>query len=221
MILPPGAGQLSPAHTTTRTHRGRLGSQRRKLLSLPSPFFAAVYVHRQNSSNMSHLMQTTAKQTKGALQLKEISIIPITTAAVTQPPADKASSSSMADDDSADSLRKKRCTDRYDSSESSDRYVPRISFIKRFREDYRMSLRGSKVLISFNELLRTLSPAKTFKKLSIISFADLSILQATREQKSFLEAQADELKSRIHRSVQLSFGASITIKRKKHRGNLR
>lgn len=68
-------------------------------------------------------METTAKQTKGALQLKEISIIPITTAAVTQPLADKASSSSMADDDSADSLRKKRCTDRYDSSESSDRYV--------------------------------------------------------------------------------------------------
>lgn len=166
-------------------------------------------------------MQTTAKQTKGALQLKEISIIPITTAAVSQPPADKASSSSMADDDSADSLRKKRCTDRYDSSESSDRYVPRVSFIKRFREDYRMSLRGLKVLISLNELPRTLSPAKTFKKLSIISFADLSILQATREQKSFLEAQADELKSRIHRSVQLSFGASITIKRNEHRGNLR
>jgi hypothetical protein len=78
---------------------------------------------------MSHLMQTTAKQTKGALQLKEISIIPITTAAVTQPIAvEKPSSStgqsmSQADDDSADSLRKKRCTDRYDSSESSDRYV--------------------------------------------------------------------------------------------------
>lgn len=72
---------------------------------------------------MSHLMQTTAKQTKGALQLKEISIIPIPTAAVTQPPVDKAlhGNPSMADDDSADSLRKKRCTDRYDSSESSDR----------------------------------------------------------------------------------------------------
>lgn len=69
---------------------------------------------------MSHLMQTTSKQTKGALQLKEISIIPIT--AVGQP-GEKASSSSqsMADEDSADSLRKKRCTDRYDSSESSDR----------------------------------------------------------------------------------------------------
>lgn len=72
---------------------------------------------------MSHLMQTTVKQTKGALQLKDISIIPITTAAVTQPQGDKTASSSqsMADDDSADSLRKKRCTDRYDSSESSDR----------------------------------------------------------------------------------------------------
>ena len=71
---------------------------------------------------MSHLMQTTSKQTKGALQLKEISIIPIT-AAVGQPPGEKPSSSSqsMADEDSADSLRKKRCTDRYDSSESSDR----------------------------------------------------------------------------------------------------
>lgn len=74
---------------------------------------------------MSHLMQTTAKQTKGALQLKEISIIPIATAAVTQSQVEKPSSSNqlMADDDSADSLRKKRCTDRYDSSESSDRYV--------------------------------------------------------------------------------------------------
>jgi hypothetical protein len=71
---------------------------------------------------MSHLMQTPTKQTKGALQLKEISIIPITTAAVTQPQLEKASGSqSMADDESADSLRKKRCTDRYDSSESSDR----------------------------------------------------------------------------------------------------
>lgn len=67
-------------------------------------------------------MQTSTKQTKGALQLKEISIIPITAAAVNQP---SGSGQSMADDDSADSLRKKRCTDRYDSSESSDRWVPR------------------------------------------------------------------------------------------------
>lgn len=81
---------------------------------------------------MSHLIQKTAlkqqqTQTKGALQLKEISIIPIATAvSVNQPTAEKPSSSlsqSMADEDSADSLRKKRCTDRYDSSESSDRYV--------------------------------------------------------------------------------------------------
>ena len=74
-------------------------------------------------------MQTPTKQTKGALQLKEISIIPITTAAVTQQPqVEKPSSSkqSMADDESADSLRKKRCTDRYDSSESSDRYVEQL-----------------------------------------------------------------------------------------------
>lgn len=71
---------------------------------------------------MSHLMQTSSKQTKGALQLKEISIIPIT-APTTTTSVEKPSSSSqsMADDDSADSLRKKRCTDRYDSSESSDR----------------------------------------------------------------------------------------------------
>ncbi|CRK92805.1 CLUMA_CG006460, isoform A [Clunio marinus] len=71
---------------------------------------------------MSHLMQTTSK---GALQLKEISIIPITTGAVAQPQGKPSSSSQlMADENSADSLRKKRCTDRYDSSESSDRYVP-------------------------------------------------------------------------------------------------
>jgi hypothetical protein len=73
-------------------------------------------------------MQTTStKQTKSTLQLKEISIIPIT-GAVTQPPVEKPTNSSqpMADDDSADLLRKKRCTDRCDSSESSDRYVPKM-----------------------------------------------------------------------------------------------
>lgn len=68
-------------------------------------------------------------QGKGGLQLKEISIIPITAAPSpikknqSKLVIEKATSSnqSMADDDSADSLRKKRCTDRYDSSESSDR----------------------------------------------------------------------------------------------------
>lgn len=81
-------------------------------------------------------MQTASgKQTKSALQLKEISIIPIT-AAVTQPPVEKPteSSQSMADDDSADSLRKKRCTDRCDSSESSDRYVHQL--FSPFRIDF-------------------------------------------------------------------------------------
>lgn len=66
---------------------------------------------------------------KGALQLKEISIIPITTATGSgknnqkKAIVEKATSSnqSMTDDNSADLLRKKRCTDRYDSSESSDR----------------------------------------------------------------------------------------------------
>lgn len=85
---------------------------------------------------MSHMMQKQSQQGKGALQLKEISIIPITAAAASAPNVnnhnqapivvEKASSSNQsmaADDDSADSLRKKRCTDRYDSSESSDRYV--------------------------------------------------------------------------------------------------
>lgn len=67
---------------------------------------------------MSHLMQTTSKQ-KGALQLKEISIIPITAAGGQDKPA--GTSQAMNDDESADLLRKKRCTDRYDSSESSDR----------------------------------------------------------------------------------------------------
>jgi hypothetical protein len=81
---------------------------------------------------MSHLIQTTTakqqQQSKGALQLKEISIISITTAtaASVNQPTEKALSQSMADEDSADSLRKKRCTDRYDSSESSDRYVDAI-----------------------------------------------------------------------------------------------
>lgn len=88
---------------------------------------------------MSHMMQTAAKQLKqqqqqqqqpqggkGALQLKEISIIPITAAPVNNQisiAVEKATNSnqSMADDDSAELLRKKRCTDRYDSSESSDR----------------------------------------------------------------------------------------------------
>ena len=68
---------------------------------------------------------------KGALQLKEISIIPITAATGSgkgnnnqkKAIVEKATSSnqSMTDDESADLLRKKRCTDRYDSSESSDR----------------------------------------------------------------------------------------------------
>lgn len=82
---------------------------------------------------MPHMMQTTAKQQsqkqqqgKGSLQLKEISIIPITAAPVNNQNSlvvEKATNShqSMADDDSAELLRKKRCTDRYDSSESSDR----------------------------------------------------------------------------------------------------
>lgn len=84
---------------------------------------------------LSAMMQATSKQTstpaKGALQLKEISIIPITAAPSNAAAAakghraivEKATSSnqSMTDDESADSLRKKRCTDRYDSSESSDR----------------------------------------------------------------------------------------------------
>lgn len=73
--------------------------------------------------------KTASAQGKGALQLKEISIIPITAAPAPvkkhqlKPIVGKATSSnqSMAEDDSADSLRKKRCTDRYDSSESSDR----------------------------------------------------------------------------------------------------
>lgn len=82
--------------------------------------------------------QTSKKSTavasagKGGLQLKEISIIPITAAPAAsavklnnqrKPIVEKATSSnqSMTDDESADSLRKKRCTDRYDSSESSDR----------------------------------------------------------------------------------------------------
>lgn len=75
-------------------------------------------------------MQTTTKQAKGAIQLKEISIIPIT-AAVSQPIGGKplCSTQSMADDDSADSLRKKRCTDRYDSSESSDRWVSKKNLL--------------------------------------------------------------------------------------------
>lgn len=121
MILPPPADEIkSVTHTHRYSHAPFVLGWENYHRFHP---LIAVYVHRQNSSNMSHLMETTAKQTKGALQLKEISIIPITTAAVTQPTADKASSSSMADDDSADSLRKKRCTDRYDSSESSDRYV--------------------------------------------------------------------------------------------------
>lgn len=75
------------------------------------------------------MMQTPTKQTKGALQLKEISIIPITTAAVTQVEKPSSSQQSMADDESADSLRKKRCTDRYDSSESSDRYVQQLVWV--------------------------------------------------------------------------------------------
>lgn len=71
---------------------------------------------------------------KGTIQLKEISIIPITTATGSgkgnnnnnnqkKAIVEKATSSnqSMTDDESADLLRKKRCTDRYDSSESSDR----------------------------------------------------------------------------------------------------
>lgn len=57
------------------------------------------------------------QQGKGGLQLKEISIIPITAA----PNNNQVANQSMADDESADLLRKKRCTDRYDSSESSDR----------------------------------------------------------------------------------------------------
>lgn len=73
---------------------------------------------------------TAASSGKGALQLKEISIIPITAAVKgnnnhnqKKATVEKATSSSqsMTDDESADSLRKKRCTDRYDSSESSDR----------------------------------------------------------------------------------------------------
>lgn len=85
---------------------------------------------------LSTMMQTskqTSTSAKGALQLKEISIIPITAAPSASKTAkgstqhraivEKATSSnqSMTDDESADSLRKKRCTDRYDSSESSDR----------------------------------------------------------------------------------------------------
>jgi hypothetical protein len=87
---------------------------------------------------MQTATQQREQQTKGALQLKEtsISIIPITAATASAAPSssknihnktsivvEKATSSnqSMTDDDSADSLRKKRCTDRYDSSESSDR----------------------------------------------------------------------------------------------------
>lgn len=86
--------------------------------------------------------KTVAGAGKGALQLKEISIIPITATTTTTTTTaatvnsvkgnnsnqkkaivEKATSSnqSMTDDESADSLRKKRCTDRYDSSESSDR----------------------------------------------------------------------------------------------------
>ena len=82
---------------------------------------------------MSRMMQTTGKQQNkqqqqqskgaGAIQLKEISIIPITAAPVNNQISIVATNSnqSMADDDSAELLRKKRCTDRYDSSESSDR----------------------------------------------------------------------------------------------------
>ncbi|CAG9799667.1 unnamed protein product [Chironomus riparius] len=88
---------------------------------------------------MPHMMQTTAKQQsqkqqqgKGSLQLKEISIIPITAAPVNNQNSlvvEKATNShqSMADDDSAELLRKKRCTDRYDSSESSDSGVVTMS----------------------------------------------------------------------------------------------
>jgi hypothetical protein len=86
------------------------------------------------SAMMQASKQTSSTSAKGALQLKEISIIPITAAPSASNAAkgnshqhraivEKATSSnqSMTDDESADSLRKKRCTDRYDSSESSDR----------------------------------------------------------------------------------------------------
>lgn len=76
-------------------------------------------------------------QPKAALQLKELSIIPITTAPVStttnnQSPSTAPTTSqpsiiitgnnlqSMADE-ASELLRKKRCNDRYDSSESSDR----------------------------------------------------------------------------------------------------
>jgi len=80
--------------------------------------------------------KTQTTTTKGALQLKEISIIPITPPATSasaainatsttvnqqQPSGSNQSSMVAAADDDSDSLRKKRCTDRYDSSESSDR----------------------------------------------------------------------------------------------------
>lgn len=88
---------------------------------------------KQQAKKTTVAAAAVASAGKGTLQLKEISIIPITTATGSgkgnnnnnQKKAilEKATSSnqSMTDDESADLLRKKRCTDRYDSSESSDR----------------------------------------------------------------------------------------------------
>lgn len=74
---------------------------------------------------MSNLTQQKQPQ---PLQLKEISIIPITvpvggqnTTGQTQIASSPSSITITGNTQAADDSRKKRCTDRYDSSESSDR----------------------------------------------------------------------------------------------------
>jgi hypothetical protein len=73
--------------------------------------------------------QTPKRSAKGTLQLKEISIIPITnnlqisSSCVNEIATSKSTQlkKPQLSEDDVDLLRKKRCNDRCDSSESSDR----------------------------------------------------------------------------------------------------
>lgn len=76
------------------------------------------------------MSQTPKRSAKGTLQLKEISIIPITnlqqqksSSCVNEIATSKSTQlkKPQLSEDDVDLLRKKRCNDRCDSSESSDR----------------------------------------------------------------------------------------------------